>query len=67
MNQPNGHGKCGKCDKTLKSEAEKQEHAKTCGTKETVTPTNAKAVASVPVVATATVAKAPVAAAAPAK
>jgi len=34
MSNPNEHGKCGKCDKTLTSEAEKQEHAKSCGTKE---------------------------------
>jgi len=34
MNNPNEHGKCGKCDKVLHTEAEKHEHAKTCGTKE---------------------------------
>jgi len=38
MNPSNESGKCGKCNQTLKSDAEKQEHAKTCGTKETANP-----------------------------
>lgn len=50
MNQSTEHGKCGKCDKAHTSEAEKLEHAKTCGTKETVT-SSAGVVSNVPAAA----------------
>jgi len=59
MNQPNEHCKCDKCGMALKTEAEKQEHAKTCtcNKKEVVSTTAGKDVDNAPIV------KAPVVAA----
>jgi|GEM_PF-6668971 len=48
MTQENGHGKCNKCNKTHTSEAEKLEHAKTCGTNEAVSPADVKEPKAVP-------------------
>ena len=50
MNQPKEHCKCGTCGKVLTSEAEKQEHAKTCTCekKEAASTADAKEVVAAP-------------------